>query len=118
MRDGSHGAPGIGCEEADGYTGAWHARGGRGGAQRGREGRRGNHTSGVDEGNQKTFCNRRKLGFITGCNRKLGFIKGCNKKLGLMAATSSPIAVAPVPDYQRLWRGKPAVSDPLHGYSQ
>ena len=33
MRDGSHGAPGIGCEEADGYTGAWHARGGRGGSE-------------------------------------------------------------------------------------
>ena len=29
----SHGAPGIGCQEADGYIGAWHARGGRGGSE-------------------------------------------------------------------------------------
>ena len=36
MRDGgslTHGAPGIGCQEADGYIGAWHARGGRGGSE-------------------------------------------------------------------------------------
>ena len=34
MRDGgSHGAPGIGCEEEVGYIGARHARGGRGGSE-------------------------------------------------------------------------------------
>ena len=29
----SHSVPGIGCQEADGYIGAWHARGGRGGSE-------------------------------------------------------------------------------------